>query len=251
MPGSHWLNSGSGGTSYDSAPRPTGGPQVAKPPVIPAGVVPGTGTPSLPELKTKPDPMPKVPQVQAQTPPVTKPAEPNLLQNAAHPQQQPQPTTQPSTMDKAWDAGSTALNNQTGYEASKFLMQRAAPSLVPSTSTAATSLATRVPALYGAYALGDLAISPVRAAMGYDNYQDLQMRGVNDSYLSNVGSNLMRPGRALFGTLDSAYNGTVGGVREYFRGRSLDQQAAKARQSAPRPTQPWSGAGATTGGADF
>jgi len=247
MPGSHWLNSGSGGTSYDSAPRPTGGPQIAKPPAIPTGVVPGTGTPSLPKLKTTPDPMPKVPQVQTQTPPVTKPAEPNLLQNAAHPQQPPEPNLlqnaahpqqpqTPSTMDKAWDAGSMALNNQTGYGASKFLMQRAAPSLVPSASTATTSLATRVPALYGAYALGDLAVSPVRAAMGYDNYQDLQMRGVHDSYLSNVGSNLMRPGRALFGTLDSAYNGTVGGVREYFRGRSLDQQ--RARQNAPRPTGP-------------
>ena len=243
MPGANWLGTSGGGVSYDNAPRPTGGPQI-KAPSLPAGIVPGSGTPTSPTLKTTPEPLPKNPLQAA-----TTPAKPQATAQAPAQTVAQEPTAPPSTAQKVWSGVETAGNNQLGYQAGKTLLQRAAPSMIPSAGTATSSLAMRVPAAYGAYALGDLAVSPVRAAMGYDNYQDLQQRGVHESYLSNAGSNLMRPGRAAIGMVDSAYNGTVGAVREFFRGRSLDQQ--RARQTAPRPTQPWTDQGAMTGGGNF
>ena len=224
MADTHWLDSGAAGLSYDGgvkAPHPTmsGGVKPAapaqpmKPPTSPqlgAGSVPGAGS----------------------TPPAPgTPAPPK-----------------PTWGGRAWQGIETASNATTLYQLGRAGASRAAPyaraavgAMPKVPPVPAPSLATAARgglAGYGAYALADAAVgTPYQMIRGTANLEGLQQSGVHNSWISNVGQNLMRPGKALWGMMDATQDGIRTGVREYFRGRQLD--------NAPRPTMPM------TGGGDF
>lgn len=227
MAGPGWLDSGAAGMTYANAPRPTGGVSVPKMRATPGSTtMPGKAPTSVsgpkpPSLGTSEVPGAGVP--------------PKLETKAPAPTAQPQTNT---AVNSAVEGAKAYGNYQTGaWTASK---------LMPSATTAGSTLAKRIPAVYGAYALGDAMITPINLAMGTDNLEDLQQGAVHNSYLSSAGTNLTRPGRAAWGLLGSGYDTVTNGVRQWWRGRQLD---AKAR--APRPTSPWSDAGSSSGGGSF
>jgi hypothetical protein len=254
MPGSHWLDSGADSLSYSGAPRsmssPSVGAAVKSPPALfgPSKPAAGAGQPSLKPPTAPKLQAPQIPPVAA-TAPAAAPTQPSAPAPQA-PQIPPVADTAPSAPglgERALGLADTGLNAYNAYALSRgafqgvrsFGGQVAQHGLGTATANlgrgAAAQVATRALPAYGAYALADAAlVTPYQLATGQADLEGAQQRGVHDSYLSNLGSNLMRPGRAAFSFAQGAGDTLVNAPSQLMRGRDLDarMQALQARRQA-------------------
>lgn len=143
------------------------------------------------------------------------------------------------------DAANTGLTGYSAYQLGKQVLPKVAPP-VASVAAKVTPWAARAALpLYGAYSVADGALmTPYRLATGQESLQGMQAAGVQNSYGSNILSNLARPGRAAWGMVDATQDSMRTAVREYMRGGQLDA----ARRPVPPPTPPGQD---MTGGSDF
>ena len=224
-----WGNSGPSKLTYGTLPpRP-------KVPSIPVNNVPKPATPAQPAVAPKPAELGTSSVPGAGTPPkLTQPGElklPTATTPTLNTTVPGLPTTPaPSLASRTLSAAQQGLEAAGNYQTGTWLGSK----MVPSAAGAGASLAQKIPAVYGAYALGDAALTPINLLTGRDNLEDLQQSGVHDHWMKSIGNNLARPGRAAWGMATAAPSAIYGGVREYFRGRQLDAMRAQP----PRPTGP-------------